>query len=203
MVESKARRRRYNRSLSLLLRIYVYLGILTAMLGAGWFVFTVARVQLDSESAGALALAVGGGFIALAAQLISREIAARQNAPEETNVAYSYSEQSPRDSAAALVLIEWSLLEAALRQRTAPLIPGKEAPAKTVRSMVAALNQNGLLSEAELNELSLLLPVRNAIAHGLDDDSSEKTLLNVADRIRGLRQGIGSSEDRPAASASE
>ncbi len=83
------------------------------------------------------------------------------------------------DRAAALLLI-WTALEAALRQRIGEV--AVEKPFAPIQLLKTA-QSDGVISEAERTTLEQLVPLRNAIVHGQDPEELGRNLVEAARQI--------------------
>jgi hypothetical protein len=150
-----ARYRSKPRQFELIFRAYFYLGVITAVFAAAYFVLSLLHVNLSAEQRLALTIAGIGAAIAL----ISRWLVAtwRERALYEMT-------KREEDRDVVELIYTWARFEELSRQALG--LGDDDVNRRSPRAIFSRLRQEGRLTDADLENLDRAIQIRNQIVHG-------------------------------------
>jgi hypothetical protein len=146
---------RLGRRVNAILRLYIAVGVMLAIVGVGYLVYSKLHLTLDEQEKLALAAALVGGFTSAisAFYLIYRRSIYEQD-----------TERAREHQAVGLFLELWSRFEDTIRERTLGEYAGSRA---SIRDVMKAARDTGLISIGDQVEADALLQFRNTLVHGV------------------------------------
>ncbi|HZE72962.1 MAG TPA: hypothetical protein VE135_25910 [Pyrinomonadaceae bacterium] len=170
-----SRRRRLRRRLDLLLRMYSLMGLLIAILAAGYFLLTLLPYKLSERQQ--MALIAGGIGIALA--VMSRILVIYRTEQESEEI-----ELLKENESLSSFLDTWAKFE---RTSKETLSKQEDFNIHSLRSVISRLYEEGKISKEDVIALDEAVQIRNSIVHGgktVPPHATEKVIGLLVDIIK-------------------
>lgn len=168
---------RAGRRVNAVLRLYIAVGMMLAIIGSGYLLYSKLHLTLDEQEKLALAAALVGAFTSAisAFYLVYRRSIYEQD-----------TERAREHQAVGLFLELWSRFEETIRKTALGEYVGSRA---SIREILKAAREANIISIADQGEAEALLQFRNSLVHGVgkasfyDLEEYRKRLVDLLSKI--------------------